>query len=1011
MSVGLNGTVISGGNFYSVAGNVNQVFDSHAPRLKRVQGRRRLAAQAPQSSLVIRSQGRPRQEVGWPYSTVNRTQRDVTVQGDGSSSSYPDALPPVGRMSGESDYGGAFNDQDFSLLPLDLPSDQHLQSAMNYSMGEDMIQDEAGSPYSNQCDVGVPESGEGSAFPDALANYGAVSNDRNVPIPAMDPPQHHDHQSTTDYVENNTYCAGGDIIQMKLTSHGESGINILYRHVVMEALYDSGERFAEPACHPGTRTAILQDLTLWSIDADAEPILWFHGSAGIGKSAVAQMFAGDRHKNKHLGACFFFKRGHPKRGTWDGLVTTIAYQLVKAVPEFLIPVQKTIEDDKLIVGRSIPTQFQRLLVEPFRGISNLRLMPVVVLDGLDECADRKHQQQILRLFIAAIQAGQLPIRLFIASRPEPQLREVLEAAVIVPSCRQTELSVDDSAYTDIKIYLEDEFRRIHSEFTNRGVDLGKPWPPVGTLEQLVRKSSGIFIYATTVIRFIDDDYCHPADRLASVMALDPDSTAPLDDLYTQILSVLPQQRSQLRILHLIVHRRRDLLMDPEEIDLVFDLSRSRTRLMLRGLHSLLEVPPISTLRVLRRVVEPLHASFSDYLRDSRRSGKWCITDPSLQMDLVKSVIHFLSNPAYIYHKSLRRVMVYALPKLLRDVIPSDNLIGLLRNTYFQGTIFLSDVHQKAWPQKDSLYPADLIQLWVDHSWVADLARQLSDPKPRGRGSPSFRFDSIYETIFSQYPDALLLVRVLVFNRYKWRQHFFRVWDLIDVLGFSLMPLKPFIVLRDLGYSSFQEGDSPGDFLQDPGRAKGLYASHGEILNQWMLMWVRFSRQSLDGNNLDSLRLGLDLIQHCMPNTTILHELESIDLAEPCRQTNVDREAHRDLHHHILDSDCFHNVVHWLSQFPKPSVVAIALWKRQLADVKRCEAGGEPVGRQQSRWKGPGASEGRRDNGAHSRRVKAGSKTQDVPVSDEEEEPPVAEEEEEEVLPPPLSSLWPKSDYY
>ncbi|KAJ7270308.1 hypothetical protein C8J57DRAFT_1321598 [Mycena rebaudengoi] len=296
MSFGLNGTVISGGNFYSVAGNVNQVFNSHAPRLKR------LAAQAPQSSVVIRSQRRPRQKVGWPYATVNRTQRDITVQ-----------------------------------------------------------------------------------------NYGAGSNDQNVPPPAIDPPQHHDHRSTTDHVENNTYCASGNIIQMKVTSYGESGINILYRHVVMEALHDSGERFAEPACHPGTRTAILQDLTLWSVDAEVEPILWLHGSAGIGKSAIAQMFAGDRHKNRRLGACFFFKRGHPKRGNWDGLVTTIAYQLASAVPEFLISLQKTIEEDKLIVGRSIPTQFQRLLVEPFRDISNPGVMPVVVLDSLDESADSKHQ--------------------------------------------------------------------------------------------------------------------------------------------------------------------------------------------------------------------------------------------------------------------------------------------------------------------------------------------------------------------------------------------------------------------------------------------------------------------------------------------------------------------------------------------------------------------------------------------------------------------------------------------
>jgi hypothetical protein len=46
------------------------------------------------------------------------------------------------------------------------------------------------------------------------------------------------------------------------------------------------------------------------------------------------------------------------------------------------------------------------------------------------------------------------------------------------------------------------------------------WPTPDALDRLVAKSSGIFIYATTVIRFVDDEYCHPNDQLESVLALD-----------------------------------------------------------------------------------------------------------------------------------------------------------------------------------------------------------------------------------------------------------------------------------------------------------------------------------------------------------------------------------------------------------------------------------------------------------------------------------------------------------
>ncbi|KAJ7098993.1 hypothetical protein C8R44DRAFT_562834, partial [Mycena epipterygia] len=311
-------------------------------------------------------------------------------------------------------------------------------------------------------------------------------------------------------------------------------IDLLYRSVVTEALHDSLERFPEPACHPGTRTDILDQLSTWSTDSNPEStILWLHGSAGMGKSAIAQMFSGYCQQEGRLGASFFFRRGHPKRGTWDGLITTIVYQLAKSVPEFLSPLQQAMEADKLIVGRAIPVQFRRLVVEPFCHIPVPQIIPVVVLDGLDECAEHAVQQQILRLFIAAIRAQQLPIRLLIISRPEPHLREVLETNEVLTICRPLQLSANSS---DIRIYLQDEFSRIYSAYLARGIYLGAIWPTSDTLDHLVKTSSGIFIYATTVIRFVSDEYSHPEDQLASMLRLDPQSTAPLDDLYTQILS-------------------------------------------------------------------------------------------------------------------------------------------------------------------------------------------------------------------------------------------------------------------------------------------------------------------------------------------------------------------------------------------------------------------------------------------------------------------------------------------
>ncbi|KAJ7729847.1 hypothetical protein DFH07DRAFT_994485 [Mycena maculata] len=420
-------------------------------------------------------------------------------------------------------------------------------------------------------------------------------------------------------IPNHTFTSvGGNVIN----SYGESGISILYRYVTMEALHDSGERFTEPACHPGTRCQILQDLRAWSIDtAPQSTLLWLHGSAGIGKSAIAQMFAGDCQSRNRLGASFFFKRGRP----WNNLFTTIAYQLATAVPGLLVPIQQAVEDDKLVVGRAMAVQFQKLIIEPWTNAPAPKFPPIIVLDGLDECEDHKIQQEMLRLFVRAIHGGRLPMRILIVSRPEPHLQEILETTEAFTICRHSVLSADDSAYEDIRIYLRDEFSRINSEYTARGIDLGLVWPPTDALDHLVQKSSGIFIYAATVIRFVEGEYSHPTDQLKSILGLDPRSTAPLDDLYRKILSNLAWEPTQLRILHTI-WRTTDTnglwYTDPEEIDLLLDLRPGTSRLILRGLHSLFFVPLIRHRLAYRMGVQFLHASFSDYLCDARRSGQW-----------------------------------------------------------------------------------------------------------------------------------------------------------------------------------------------------------------------------------------------------------------------------------------------------------------------------------------------------------------------------------------------------
>ncbi|KAJ7359932.1 hypothetical protein DFH08DRAFT_418374 [Mycena albidolilacea] len=452
---------------------------------------------------------------------------------------------------------------------------------------------------------------------------------------------------------------------------GENGLDILYRSVLKDAMHNSAERPPDPSCHGGTREMVLSDLCAWSRDGRREgSLLWLYGSAGMGKSAVAQTFAANCEIEGTLGASFFFKRQDVGRGTWKGLFSTLAYQLATSFDELRGVIQEAVEDDKLVVAQTMLHQYRKLLVVPLKQAPSLTVRPIIVIDGLDECEDRSVQVMLLKLIIEGLRTGTLPVRVLIASRPEPHLREVLQAPDNFDFCRHLELRADGLAYADVRRYLCDEFSRIRNLHTSRGILLEDDWPGQDSINHLVKKSSGTFIYAATVLRYIDDEYSHPAERLDDVLRLDPQSTTPLDNLYTQILSTVPQKTILRRVLHAMVRISEDL--NPEEIDAALQLRTGTSRLVLRGLHSVVCVPPVRTVG-FRYGITFLHASLRDFLLDPIRSSELCVTTPHLDSQLVRSMIMFLSNssPNYPLFNEITEHLVHYIVRIepIADLVP------------------------------------------------------------------------------------------------------------------------------------------------------------------------------------------------------------------------------------------------------------------------------------------------------------------------------------------------------
>ncbi|KAJ6573607.1 hypothetical protein B0H10DRAFT_2237055 [Mycena sp. CBHHK59/15] len=464
-----SGVNITGGNFYDVAGDMN--FHNQ--------------------QLAIQGSG---QEVGHHHSTGSS--RHVGVLGEGLPSGAARNVrhAPAGR-----------------LVPYNASSRPHM-ALQSSSDGPPVASQPHRSTYSTlsaALDLPSLSSPRTSNLPRIMGHsFTTPINPTLVspPSPATFSPPDFRVQSThrlrhTQY-EPATTINGGTFVDIQ--RNGESGINILHRAVALEALHDSADSFPQPRCHPETRTEMLDELWEWSTESHsetgAEPILWLHGPAGAGKSAIMKTLSQRLQDAGHLGGAFVFKRGHPTRGNAKTLFTTIAYQLALSIPVLKSPISQIVEDNPSVVGRSMDVQIRELILEPCRSLANFQSC-IIMIDGLDECEGLHIQQEILRLIGDSFHELASPLRFLIASRPEPHIREVFDGESFHGF--YCTFNVEKS-FDDVQTYFRTEFARIHCEHRETMATVPGPWPSEELIHRLVDKSSGYFIYASTVIGFIDD---------------------------------------------------------------------------------------------------------------------------------------------------------------------------------------------------------------------------------------------------------------------------------------------------------------------------------------------------------------------------------------------------------------------------------------------------------------------------------------------------------------------------
>ncbi|KAF5361391.1 hypothetical protein D9758_006274 [Tetrapyrgos nigripes] len=533
--------------------------------------------------------------------------------------------------------------------------------------------------------------------------------------------------------------AGGDQTNT-FVEDSEAGLKLLYQTIAhVGAFHDSETRYPPPKCHPLTRTAVLSDISSWIRGAEAGteaeipvhwlygpggagrneeleipvhsygpggagrgaeaeiPVHWLYGPAGAGKSAIAQTLA-EREQRNHLAASFFFSRSDPSRNNPKSLILIISYCLAIWCrnTQLRAAIDNAVKTHPAILGCAIEQQFQELVVKPFGAIpkKSWETLPrVVIIDGLDECLGSDSQQRVLNTLFGGL-GNRTPLRFLIASRPEPVIRDFFGQLPHRGITTRTDLSDDYSTSRDIEVYLRDGFKAIVEEsHSDVMAHITLPWPPIGVIDDLVQRASGQFIYASTVLKYVGEEYSLPVERLELVLGLplgDPDAFSELDVLYRQILLSNRNKARVIKILGtmLVIEDTRSeqwvkleppwTTLRPDQgtdiVEQLLLLPTGAVTVSLRGMHSVLQIDS--------RSVKFRHKSFLDFLFDARRSGEYFIDKALFHEQLARACMKIINDSSH----SLRSYAEFNCLKHIHLAKSTTDLVTELRCFNFCDTI-------------------------------------------------------------------------------------------------------------------------------------------------------------------------------------------------------------------------------------------------------------------------------------------------------------------------------------
>ncbi|KAK6221742.1 NWD2 protein [Colletotrichum tabaci] len=428
------------------------------------------------------------------------------------------------------------------------------------------------------------------------------------------------------------------------------------------AAFDDYDNEPEPVCHPETRRDLLQQVERWVDNPDGKSIFWLCGPAGTGKSTISRTVANVLADTNRLAASFFFNRTRDGRNRADLFVTTIARQLTRRVPLVRSFITEAIQAEPDLPEKGLQVQFDKLILDPLSKVKTEGLLLptlVLVLDALDECdsgnsdgyqtpqSDRT--RQIVRLLAKTAVIKGVRVRIFLTSRPELPIQLGFRHDVSEHSHRDVELLRDIPPAViehDIRVFLAAQLEMMRNAY-----GIPKDWPGEDIVDRLVTITMPLFIYASTICKFVNDPRRRfdPRSQLQKVLSGSRGQVTNIRGTYQPILDQLLVGLSDYDSEQMLADFRRIvgsiiLLADPlpvEPLSQLLRVSQDQIRCQLNNLHSVLDIPEETDPK---RAVKLFHLSFREYLlSETGASSPFSIDESSKHSGLLHDCLQAMSS--------------------------------------------------------------------------------------------------------------------------------------------------------------------------------------------------------------------------------------------------------------------------------------------------------------------------------------------------------------------------------